>query len=365
MTSILPNEMRGVMYISGLRGVGKSYLAVQADAPENLCFLDFEEKGSGINKMMPLGKYKSLTSEAAKRYGATFKPIQLYDEIKRAFDEIESDRYTVLILDNISPFEEALKAEVKRNPQAYGIDPRKAESGSFGGASPGVHYLVSGYCNHAFSKGIRLAIAVAHTGNTWASGGIVPNKYRPKGVDRWQELSILSLVLIPGQFAPIPAALVQKEQLGLIQFNTEKQEHDIRRRLPLRLPKATFAEIRRYLKEPANLERPATGETPSEAERDPFSDKFSKEQLEYIGLSAKIEARKASENNGTTGAPTVGEPPAEPRTLTELLSKAQMSPDAIATLLNVPVVEVYTWSTKELASKAWERIQAAQTKAGQ
>jgi hypothetical protein len=266
---------------------------------------------------------------------------------------MESDRYTVLVLDNISPFEEALKAEVKRNPQAYGIDPRKAESGSFGGANPGVHYLVSGYCNHAFARGVRLVIAVAHTGNTWASGGIVPNKYRAKGVERWQELSILSLVLIPGQFAPVPAALVQKEQLGLIQFNAEKREHEIKRRLPLRLPKATFAEIRRYLKEPANLEHPATGETPSEAERDPFSDRFSKEQLEYIELSARIEARKAAETN----AATVAESPAEPHTLAELFSKAQMSPDELCKVLGVANINEI-----EDFPGAWAKIQ--QTKVG-
>lgn len=346
MDSILPAELHGVAYISGLRGVGKSFLASQADVPALMCYIDLEEKASAIHSMLKFGKYVSLTSEAARRNGATFKPLHLYDEIKRAFDAIELNTYTTLVIDNISPFEEALKSEVKRDPARYNIDPKKAESGAYGGANPGVHYLVSGYCNLAFSRGIRLVIAVSHVGNTWASGGIVPNKYRPKGVERWQELSVLSLVLIPGAFVPVPAALVQKEQLGSIRFNVETGEHEIQRRLPARLPKATFAEIRRYLREPADLVHPAEGEVPTDAERDPFSEKFSKEQLEYIKLSARIEARQ-----GDDGGIVVQQ---DPKNLGEFLSRAQMPPDELCKLLNVENVT----QIKDFGD-SWRKVQLA------
>ena len=316
--SILPVEMHGVMYVTGLRGVGKTFLGVQADVPDNIAFFDFEEKGSGVNAMLQFGLYRSLTSEAAAKFGPTYKPIQLYEIIQDAFNGLPEGRFTVAVLDNIQPFEESLLAEVKRIPESYGIDTKKALSGAFGGAWPGVNGLVSGFTDLLHSKGIRLVIAIAHVKAVWSAGGQVPNKFKPKGVERWQELSILSLVLIPGEFAPIPAALVQKEQLGFIGFNPQTGEHQVRRRLPLRLPKAAFAEIRRYLREPADLAQPAPGEVPTSAELDPFAEKFSREQLEYMRLAAKIEAREADSGLlvKTSAASGTG---AEPQNLVDLL----------------------------------------------
>lgn len=352
-SSILPREMHGVMYVTGLRGVGKTFLAAQADVPENIVFLDFEEKGSGVHAMLKFGLYRSLTSEAAAKFGPTYKPSHLYEIIKGAFNGLEQGRFTVAVIDNIQPFEEALLAEVKRDPKSYGIDPGKANSGAFGGAWPGVNNLVSGFVNQLYSKGVQLVIAIAHVKAVWAAGGQVPNKWKPKGVERWQELSILSLVLVPGQFAPIPAALVQKEQLGLIKFNAEIGEHVVLRRLPLRLPKATFAEIRRYLREPADLTHAAPGEVPTEAEASPFSEKLSREQLEFMRLAAKIEAHEAETESGLKAA-TVGSNGGDPRTLVELLSacaRVGVNAESLCKTLGVPgVAEIKDFSV------AWKAV---------
>ena len=287
LNSILTKEFRGVMFLTGHRGVGKSFLAAQADAPENILFLDFEEKGAGIDAMLNFGRYESITSIAAKEHGAMYKPSQLFEVIKNVTNDIEPNKYTVAVLDNIQPFEEAMLAAVKLNSVSFGIDPKNAASGAYGGAWPAVNGLVSGFCNKLYSKGIRLVIAIAHMKQPWSSSGPIPNKWKPKGVERWHELSILSLVLIPGDFPPIPSALVQKEQLGLLAYDPEKGEHTIQRRMPLRLSKATFAEIRRYLKEPADLAKPMEGEVPTNEETKPYSDKFDREQLEYLKVAAQ------------------------------------------------------------------------------
>ena len=280
--------------------------AATADLSENVCFIDGEQKGSGIDSQLHFGKYISLLSEAANQYGPTFKPIDLYQTLDKTLRAIPQNKFTVCVLDNIAPIEEALLAEVKREPRAYGIDPAKAISGAFGGAWPGVNNLVSGYCNALYAKGIRLIIATAHIKAVWASGGQVPNKFKPKGVERWQELSILSLVLIPGDYSPVPSALVMKEQLGQLTYNATSDEFEIRRRLPQRLPKATFAEIRRYLREPADLSSPLKGEVPTDEEIDPFNDKFSKDQLAYMRAAAEAQLK---EDKGFDGEVTVSVKP--------------------------------------------------------
>lgn len=292
MISILPPEMSGLMFVSGYRGIGKSYLAAQADVPSNIAFFDFEEKGAGIHAQLNFGLYRALTRETADLHGPKASPHQLFEVITSAFNELESNRYTVAILDNIKPFENALRSEVERDPKRYGVKPANVPTGKFGGAWPGVHYLVSSYCDLLYAKGIRLVIATSHIKSQWGPSGPLLNKYDVKGVDRWQELSILTLILIPGKYAPIPAAIVQKEQLGAISFDAATGKHTVQRRLPLRLPKCTFAEIKHYLREPADIANPKEGEVPTFEEADPFSKKLSREQIALVKLALEAEMRE-------------------------------------------------------------------------
>jgi len=297
--TILPAEMRGLVYLTGMRGVGKSFLASQADIPDNVLFWDFEEKGSGIDAQLHFGRYISVSALAANKFGMDFKPDQMWQVINEEINKVELGRYSVAVIDNLEPLENAMLNQVKKYPMQYGISVSNANSGAFGGAWPGVNYLVSGFCNRLYSRGVRLIIVTAHLKSVWSATGPIPNKWKPKGVERWHELSILSLVLTTAENAPVPSGLVQKEQLASTTFNEESGEIEVVRRLPLRLPKATFAAIRGYLKEPANLANPAKGEIPSDEETLPYSDRFSKDQLAYLVESAKAQAAgRPSETSG-------------------------------------------------------------------
>lgn len=296
--SILPPELRGLCYLTGQRGVGKSFLAAQADIPDNVLFWDFEEKGSGIDAQLHFGKYLSISALAASQFGMEFKPLQMMEVVRAQLNQVENQRYTVAVVDNIEPLETAFYNEIKKYPAQYGINIKNAESGSFGGAWPGVNYLVSGFCQRLYSRGIRLIIVTAHLKNVWSSTGPIPNKFKPKGVERWHELSVLSLVLTTAENAPIPSGLVQKEQLASTLFNEETGEVEVRRRLPLRIPKCTFAEIKRYLREPADLVSPKLGEVPSNDETNPYNDRFSHEQLAYLTAAANAQAAGRNEGEG-------------------------------------------------------------------
>jgi hypothetical protein len=293
------------MFLTSHRGCGKSYLAASADRPENILFVDFELKGQGIDSQLNFGKYLSITSMTATEKGFDYKPLDTWAVFKRELIKVEKGKYTVAILDNIDPLEAAMLAEAKKFPTMYNINPQNAITGAFGGAWPAVASLVSGVVNHLFGKGIRLVIATAHLKSPWAGGAPVLNAWRPKGIERWHELSILSLVLTKGENSPQPSALVMKEQLATATFNEKTQEVEIQRRLPLRIPRCTFAEIRRYLREPADLANPAKGETPDAEEAASYSDKFSRDQLFAIQLAQEVRLKgEEVVTEGEAEAPT-------------------------------------------------------------
>ena len=290
--SILPAELRGVVFLTGPRGVGKTFLATTAENPKNVLFLDYENKGEGIHNQLGFGKYVSVTEEASGK-----GPLGIWNKTAEIITNIKQDEFTVAILDNISPLEIALNAEALRGATVYsrdfGLNYKNVTEGRFGGTKSIVNFLVtSAVCAPLHAKGVQLIIATSHISAKWALGGPVPGKFSIKGADRWQELSIMTLILIPGENAPMPSAIVQKEQLGSIEYNEETGEFVIARRLPLKLPKATWSEIRRYLREPANLREPKEGEVPSKAEADPYSEDLSKEQINI--MIAQMEADRAA-----------------------------------------------------------------------
>ena len=246
--SIMPPEFNGVLYTCGLRGVGKSTLLSQVERPDLTCYLDFDDgKGRGLDEQLHFGLYRDVMAEMTVKYGRVYKPQQMYEYLDLLLKEVEQDKFTHCILDNIDYIEQALTVEVKRDPDAYGITRNKsgvsnAVTGAFGGPYPGVNQLVSGLINTFHAKGIRVVSAIAHVKSVWGSGGIVPNKWKPRGVERWQQMSILSLVVIPGTPDPLPpAALVQKEALGKVKFNNDSGEFEKPiRRLPLRLARRSL-----------------------------------------------------------------------------------------------------------------------------
>jgi hypothetical protein len=300
--TILPPEVHGVMFVTGYRGLGKSFLAAQADLPQNIHFFDFENKGEGIDAQLDFKSYTPLTQHAQE-------PLQLWRATDEAINKLEGG--TVLVIDNVSPLELAMNAEASYNAEdyavRYGLNLKNIKAGRFGGTKSIVNFMISDLCARVHAKGIRLIIVTSHIKPRWSTSGQIPNKYQAKGADRWQDLSILSLILIPGN-PPVPNALVQKEQLGVITVpkNPSAKQieammrgeagHEVRRRLPYKLSPCTFQKIRQYLSNPVDFDKLKPEEQPTFEESDPFAEKLTKEQFDYITHSAAIVAREERED---------------------------------------------------------------------
>lgn len=297
--SILPKELTGVLTLSGTRNIGKTLFAIQSEVPSRILFIDCEEKTSGLNEQVQFGAYHPVISEFLAQRQGNYDASEFYGYFENLIKKVEKDKFTVCVIDNIAYLESAIEARIKKMPVAYGVSPESAASGKYGGIWGAVKTQISTICNILYSKGIKCIIMISHLVHPWAGGQPVLSKMKQVGKDRWFEMAVLSLILIPGEHPYIPAALVTIDHTTKLKFNPEKGDYEIQRRLPLRLPTATFAELRRYLKEPADLMNPRPGERPTEEEIYPYSDKFTPAQLTTLAKLAEA-AREGGDANGSS-----------------------------------------------------------------
>lgn len=292
--SILPKELKGVVFVTGLRGLGKTLFAVSTDRPENIAFLDFESKGEYFHEQLGFGLYMDVPAQTAKLVGKgkDFDGKDVWKVVKKTIDDLPDGRFTTVVIDTVGDFEAALAETIRYEPQKYGVKPSQV-SGGFGGIYPALGVQIENLLSRLHSKGVKLVVVTAHTKPVWAASGPVPNKLKPHGNSMWHDRSILELALIPGE-GSVPAGLVQKEMLAGLKFDKETGNLVPYRRVPLRLPQATWAAIKNYLQNPADMKNPAPGETPTDEERGPYSDFFSKEQMEYL-LKAKAPLVEATD----------------------------------------------------------------------
>ncbi len=286
LQSILPKEMKGVMFISGYRGKGKTFLAAQADFPPNIAFFDFEDKGEGVHNQLGFGYYKALSQEKNN-------PLARGKLLLEEINSLPRNKFTVAIFDNIRPLEDALLTlvydDVKHYANLYGKTAIAVSNDQYAAARGIGHELISdAVLKPLYDKGIKLIIATSHVKPVYNN----PGKMKVQGRDKWQELSILTLILVDGDEYPIPSAIVQKEQLGSLSIRDdytpeeiemimkgEMATHAVIRRLPYRISVATFDQLRWYLNNPPNLSNPAKGENLVEDEVQPFREQMSKEQI--------------------------------------------------------------------------------------
>ena len=322
MNSILPPELHGaLMRLIGFPGVGKSYLGASMENPVLIDYVDFESKAKAIAKQLeqrgtPLGNYTAINEKAAGK-GA----LAVYDLFKAHIDNMEQDRFTTMVLDNLAVLQDGCVAEVERNAKEYernsSLNAKLIRAHNRGQQYAGASIAFSNLFAAIHDKGVRLIVGINHVGNKWLKVP-VPGKYSVPGVSVLDKLSTLTLILMPPrqdtEHWPPPAALVSKEALGTFSFPTdptseqfeamrkgEIPSHTMSPRFPRRFWPCTSQTIRRYLAHPADYDNLDEHETPNNEELAMFSDKLSKEQMAFVTEAVALEAaEKQQVLNGTS-----------------------------------------------------------------
>lgn len=286
--SVIHKDFAGVNLITGFRGHGKTSYGLKTDNPSNILMLDYEDKGSLLAKPLGVGGYFQVMTEVVGQLGEKFELQAVYDRTLQILNSVPEGRFTTLFIDNAQDLQDGSAQLIRNNPDVarrYGVRPENAESGSYGGALPGVKHLVKNMFHLANGKGIKVIVVSFQLKGAWKDGRPLSGKFKMTDVSIWHERSILTLAMVEPMVEnfPVPRALVMKEQLSKMVWipgEEGKPGHTRQvRRLPMALPKAEPRYVYEYLDNPASFTEPKPGEKVTALELLPFTPTFSQEQI--------------------------------------------------------------------------------------
>lgn len=299
-------DFAGVNLITGFRGHGKTSYGLKTDNPANILMLDYEDKGSLLAKPLGVGGYFQVMTEVVGQLGEKFELQAVYDRTLQILNSVPEGRFTTLFIDNAQDLQDGSAQLIRNNPDVarrYGVRPENAESGSYGGALPGVKHLVKNMFHLANGKGIKVIVVSFQLKGAWKDGRPLSGKFKMTDVSIWHERSILTLAMIEPmvEHFPVPRALVMKEQLSKMEWVPGKDgkpgyTRQIRR-LPMALPKAEPRYVYDYLDNPADFIHPKPGEKVTALELLPFTPTFSQEQIMLYEKMERLQKALATEED--------------------------------------------------------------------
>lgn len=306
--SVIPSDFAGVNLITGFRGHGKTSYGLKTDHPSNILMLDYEDKGGLLAEPLGVGGYYQIMTEVVGQMGDKFELQAVYDRTLQVLNAVPEGRFTTLFIDNAQDLQDGSAQLIKNNPDVarrYGVRPENAESGSYGGALPGVKHLVKNMFHLANSKGIRVIVVSFQLKGAWKDGKPLFNKFKMTDVSIWHERSILTLAMVEPmvEHFPIPRALIMKEQLSKMTWVPGEDGRGYTkqvRRLPMALPKAEPQYVYEYMTEGhyADFKNPKPGEMATAEELFPFTPTFGKEQLLMTERMLRLQQALGSDGEG-------------------------------------------------------------------
>lgn len=248
-----------IIGLCGAKGSGKT-LAGLTLCPEETIEIGIED--SGVTYNLPLKQRFSMYKEVTGKDGGIPKPIDCWTWFAGIVDKIAKGelKCRVLVVDPITDIQSGLVEWVKANAQQFGRTATQYEKAS------GLLWAdVKAHAKMLLGKISTKCVFIftAHMGSVWAGGAPVAGKTKSKGMDTFYELASLYVYLTrdvdpaTGQQPKEPVGYVcpphGKTRLAHSVFNPETGEFDITPILPPRIPKFTWAELRKYVAKPPDF----------------------------------------------------------------------------------------------------------------
>lgn len=241
---------------TGEFGVGKTTFGVLiCPGPETLVC---DNEGSSSNYQASVGfVHLDMAVELSKKHPKGYTDIDRYLWFRDDFFRlVQTRQYRVAMVDPFSEIEAGLCKFVEKNCTQYGLTPAQVQK------SPGLFYAaVKAQLKNDLDRMrpyVETIYLVVHMRDEWKNG-VRTGKREPKGKETLFELASLFLEFQPGKDAKgnpckAPAAVVLKSRLSRMQL-TEDGDMDVLPILPPRVPKATPAEIRKYIAAPPDYSK--------------------------------------------------------------------------------------------------------------
>ncbi len=307
-----------IIVLVGARGVGKSSLAATFLPPSRIGEVYYHDSEHSANNLrsqlrergLDFGHYVDLADrfkdidgdDLLKRISTGKLPwvdkeaqsnlIGYYQYVLNDLDRnMTPGRYKVYVLDTLETFEAGMVAWVEANKKSAGVTIT-----AYGKLyTDGVFVLYQNFLSALFARGIEVVILTGHLRSVWEGTRQVVGKVEPSGKKILARLATLYMWLVNDRDNAdgSPAALVLKERLGALGVNAD-DSWSLSRRLPERLPRATWADVNNYLANGCNLADPPTNERMNETERSMISELVSDAQMQLMILDAQKDAAEAS-----------------------------------------------------------------------
>jgi hypothetical protein len=280
------NELiQGVIVISGLPGTGKTIAAMTIARPSEQVVLDFDLKDEPRCKSLGIPYFRPSIDNLSNATDYDLEAILAWTQtaFKAIAEEGKKGRNT-LIIDNGSPLEEALGYAVGKNPTKYGVNPKNAQTGAYGGVNPGVAVLWQNTVKYFLSNGFKRIIICMHMSQSWANG-VPVDKMKVKGNKALTQLSNLSVVLSKSNLPNhAPVGLIGKEALGMLRWDEPTNKYHICMALPPRMPEFGWDHVLSYMKDLETSKKTSftKEETWSQKEVEQYSPWLSDAQRDFI-----------------------------------------------------------------------------------
>ena len=275
MDSIIHSAIDGLILVSGLYGVGKTTLALTAEAPGLTTMLDLDQKSRA--RAEALGVAYFTPDFEVDPVEVDMEKLLIW--FRRVLGELPDGR-THLIIDNGSVLEDAFHVAVQQDPERYGVKRTNATSGKYGGTHPGVGRIWKNLMTYITSNEYKLVTVCVHMSAVWAGGAPI-DKYKAKGNKTLTELANLSLVLQRSDKPnTAPRAIVGKEALGLITF--QDGEFKVSMALPPVVPECTWKKIGEYIDGAEDKKTFSDDEKPTRLELERYGEWLTTEQKRLI-----------------------------------------------------------------------------------
>jgi len=241
-----------IIGVTGEKFSGKTLFLASID-PARTCMIDLEDSSESYN--IEFAERVSLYDEMLKKHGRSATALESYLWFEEFIKSIPPGKFTCLAVDPISDIEAGLVDWVKANPTKFGHTAAQYEKAS------GLLWMdVKTHWKMTLgivSRKVETFGFSTHMGNVF-KGGAPTGKRAPKGKETLFELASLYLELErkpddKGKVDKKPSAKVLKSRLAVSKLvNGELEHFPI---LPPRLPIATPAAIREYIKSPPDYEK--------------------------------------------------------------------------------------------------------------
>jgi hypothetical protein len=279
-----------VIGLTGEKFTGKTLFLASID-PSRTCMVDLEDSSESYN--IEFAQRVSLYDEMLKKHNRAATNLECFQWFMDFVEAVKPGEFTVLAVDPFSDIQAGLVDWVKANPQKFGHTANQYEKAS------GLLWAdVKQHCKMMLgilSRKVETFAFSTHMGNIW-KGGAPTDKRKAKGLDTLFELSSLYLELErrpddKGKVDKKPAGKVLKSRLAISKMVDGELEHFPI--LPPRMPVATPAAIREYIKNPPDYLKLKKGEF---VEKEVLSDDEKLEmQREIAATNLEVETARLSQ----------------------------------------------------------------------